>query len=151
MRVQLAILSMAQQQLKQKKSLEGCSTVQFLLICRCHFLLVLYEALGLLKRFLLGKQHIPPGHACMCFSAHLSVTYMCTRLVKMLYCTCHKRGMTILLLLLLLQELDYKEFKMFAMACIDRQMEIEQRKKGQSERADDEEGEKEGRGWCSLQ
>ena len=51
----------------------------------------------------------------------------------------------------LLQELDYKEFKMFAMACIDRQMEIEQRKERQSERADGEEGEEEGRGWCSIQ
>jgi hypothetical protein len=29
------------------------------------------------------------------------------------------------------QELDYKEFKMFAMACIDRQMEIEERKKSE--------------------
>ena len=27
-----------------------------------------------------------------------------------------------------LQELDYKEFRMFAMACIDRQMELEQKK-----------------------
>ena len=55
---------------------------------------------------------------------------------------------------LLLQELDYKEFKMFAMACIDRQMEIEQRKKKQSNRADgeeDREEETEGRGWCSIQ
>ena len=55
---------------------------------------------------------------------------------------------------LLLQELDYKEFKMFAMACIDRQMEIEQRKKKQSKRADGEEDREEemkGRGWCSIQ
>ena len=28
-----------------------------------------------------------------------------------------------------LQELDYQEFKMFAMACIDRQNEIEQKKR----------------------
>ena len=28
-----------------------------------------------------------------------------------------------------LQELDYKEFRMFAMACIDKQMEIEREKK----------------------
>ena len=48
-----------------------------------------------------------------------------------------------------MQELDYKEFKMFAMACIERQMEIEQRKKGQSERADGDDGT--GRGWCSIQ
>ena len=47
---------------------------------------------------------------------------------------------------------------MFAMACIERQMEIEQRKKRQSQRADGEEerdleGETAhaGRGWCSIQ
>ena len=39
---------------------------------------------------------------------------------------------------------------MFAMACIDRQMEIEERKKRQSGRAG---GEEEGRGyrWCAIQ
>ena len=42
---------------------------------------------------------------------------------------------------------------MFAMACIDRQMEIEERKKRQSERAGHggEEDREEGRGWCSIQ
>ena len=50
-----------------------------------------------------------------------------------------------------LQELDYKEFKMFAMACIDRQMEIEERKKKQSERTGGEENREEGRGWCAIQ
>jgi hypothetical protein len=50
-----------------------------------------------------------------------------------------------------LQELDYKEFKMFAMACIDRQMEIEERKKRQSERTGGEEDREEGRGWCAIQ
>ena len=49
-----------------------------------------------------------------------------------------------------MQELDYKEFKMFAMACIDHQMEIEERKKRQSERAGGEDRE-EGRGWCAIQ
>jgi hypothetical protein len=48
--------------------------------------------------------------------------------------------------------LDYKEFKMFAMACIDRQMEIEERKKRQSERTGGgEEDREEGRGWCMVQ
>ena len=55
------------------------------------------------------------------------------------------------IVLLLLQELDYKEFKMFAMACIDRQMEIEERKKRQSERDGGEEGRDAGRGWCAIQ
>ena len=50
-----------------------------------------------------------------------------------------------------LQELDYKEFKMFAMACIDRQMEIEERKKRHNERAGGEEDTEEGRGWCAIQ
>ena len=36
---------------------------------------------------------------------------------------------------------------MFAMACIDRQMEIEERKKRQSERT----GGEEDRGWCAVQ
>ena len=47
---------------------------------------------------------------------------------------------------------------MFAMACIERQMEIEQRKKIQSQRADgeeerdlEEETAQAGRGWCSIQ
>ena len=40
---------------------------------------------------------------------------------------------------------------MFAMACIDRQMEIEERKKRQSERAGGEEDREEGRGWCAIQ
>ena len=35
-------------------------------------------------------------------------------------------------LLLLFQELDYSEFKMFAMACIDRQSEIESAKENKS-------------------
>ena len=57
---------------------------------------------------------------------------------------------------ILLQELDYKEFKMFAMACIDRQMEIEEKKQKQSRRAGGEEereleGETARRGWCSIQ
>ena len=51
-----------------------------------------------------------------------------------------------------LQELDYQEFKMFAMACIDRQTEIEQkrmrhkRKKGEGQGQGEEE-----RGWCVVQ
>jgi hypothetical protein len=47
----------------------------------------------------------------------------------------------------------YKEFKMFAMACIDRQMEIEERKNRQSERSGggEEEDREEGRGWCTIQ
>ena len=39
---------------------------------------------------------------------------------------------------------------MFAMACIDRQMEIEQRKKGRAG-DEDRDGEPTGHRWCSLQ
>ncbi|XP_070541074.1 EF-hand calcium-binding domain-containing protein 9-like [Ptychodera flava] len=60
------------------------------------------------------------------------------------------------------QELDYKEFKMFAMACIDRQNEIDREKKEKLEakrlREEDKKQRaelKQGRGWihnlCSLQ
>ena len=52
-----------------------------------------------------------------------------------------------------MQELDYHEFKMFAMACIDRQIEIEKRKKTKVVPYSDvdEERAKGPCGWCSLQ
>ena len=40
---------------------------------------------------------------------------------------------------------------MFAMACIDRQMELEERKQRQSERTGGKEEREEGRGWCAIQ
>ena len=40
---------------------------------------------------------------------------------------------------------------MFAMACIDRQMEIEERKKRQSERSGGEEDREKRTGWCAVQ
>ncbi|PIK59379.1 putative EF-hand calcium-binding domain-containing protein 9-like [Apostichopus japonicus] len=43
------------------------------------------------------------------------------------------------------QELDYKEFKMFAMACIDRQNDIDRRKRDKLERSRRQREEKQGR------
>lgn len=48
-----------------------------------------------------------------------------------------------------MQELDYQEFKMFAMACIDRQTEIEQKRMKQKKNTDDYNEEE--KGWCVFQ